>query len=97
MITTHNPVYGFKVASTSKWWSDMWDATDYGREYDFTTSFFKQLFELSKEVPKIAMLNDNGKSSENCAYCEDVAYSKNCYLTSVAWKLEDCYYDDYMA
>ena len=97
IITTHNPAYGFKIASTSKRWSDMWDARDYGREYDFTTSFFKQLFDLSKEVPKIAMLNDNGKNSENCAYCEDVAYSKNCYLTSVAWKLEDCYYDDYMA
>ena len=43
------------------------------------------------------MMNDNGTHGENIEYCQNVAYSKNCYLTTVAWKLEHSYYSSNMA
>jgi CxxC-x17-CxxC domain-containing protein len=47
-----------------------------------------------QSVPQITMMNDNGVGSENCEYCQDFGFSKNCYLTTGGWELQDCYYCD---
>jgi hypothetical protein len=69
----------------------------YGQERESSRTFFDQFNELYHKVPQIAMMNDNGTQSENIEYCQNVAYSKNCYLTTVAWKLEHSYYSSNMA
>jgi len=69
---------------------------DYGRNVDLNTSFLKQYQSLYDVVPKIAMVNDDGFGSENCEYCQNIAYSKDCYLNTVSWKLRDCYYSSNM-
>ncbi len=59
------------------WWSDQWDAFDYGKEYDFSRTFFEQFYELLKTVPVpsksvIAMVDSE--------FCAQASYMKNCYL-----------------
>jgi len=70
------------------WVSDNWDPLDYGREYDFSISFFEQFRDLLSVVPATNVLNQDAVNSEygqamfvkNCymcfdsGYCEDSAY-----------------------
>src|SRR3990167_655493 len=36
----------FPVYNPDAWWSDDWDALDYGQDYDFNRPFFEQYLEL---------------------------------------------------
>ena len=74
------------------WWGDGWDAKEYGKEFDFSKSFFSQFKELCDVVPALAILNDNGSMSENCQYTNYFALGKDCYLTINSWKVENCMY-----
>src|SRR5688572_21748546 len=47
------------------WWSDKWDPKSYGRDIDFSRSFFDQFAELWRTVPQLAL---NNQKSENSAY-----------------------------
>jgi len=78
----------YKVYDQKIWWSDKWDAMEYGREYDFNKPFFKQFEELKMTVPRPHNLNIN---SVNCDYCAGTVNSKNCYL-SLCNACEDCAY-----
>ena len=42
-----------KVYCGNCWWSDTWDALDYGRDFDFNRPFFEQFAELMHEVPHV--------------------------------------------
>lgn len=77
--------------------SDAWNAKEFWITYDENKRFLDQWKELYNTVPKIAMVNDNGSWSENCEYCQNIAYSKDCYLNTVSRKLENCYYSSNMA
>lgn len=66
----------------------------WGQDVDFKKSFTEQFSTLLTNVPKIAIMNDNGLHSENCAYCQDFAFGKNCYMCSGARYLENCLYCD---
>lgn len=92
IISLYSPEKDRKVYSVKYWWSDAWDPKSYGREYDFSRSFFEQFHELQKEVPLLALMNDNGIGSVNCEYTQNEAYAKNCYMVSMAWKNEECLY-----
>jgi hypothetical protein len=74
------------------WWSDAWDPYQYGQDFDFSRSFFEQFQELQQKVPILALMNDDGIGSVNCAYTQNEAYAKNCYMVSMAWKNEECMY-----
>lgn len=97
IISIYSPESKFKVYNIKDWRSDKRNPVDYGFDFDFTKSFFSQFNQLNNIVPKIAMVNDNWTWSENCEYCQNVAYSKNCYLTTVWWKLENSHYNSNMA
>src|ERR1700752_1974505 len=45
------PESGHVVYNSPIWESDAWDATAYGRPYDFTRPFFSQLYDLYRVVP----------------------------------------------
>ncbi len=78
------PVYDQKV-----WWSDQWDAMDYGRAYDFNQSFFAQWQALQAAVPRLSLLSTN---NENSDYTNCVSYLKNSYLLFSSDYNQDCLY-----
>lgn len=68
------------------WWSDKWDARDFGKEYDSKKTFFEQWNELLYTTP-ILGLSINKDTSELSPYTNHVGNAKNCYLI---------YYSDYV-
>ncbi|MBT4917665.1 hypothetical protein HN709_02835 [Candidatus Peregrinibacteria bacterium] len=79
----------FPVVFHEEWYKDDWDARNYGRDFDFSKSFFEQFLELRNEVPHMSLVFHN---NENCDYCNVVGDSKNCYLIYGSIECEDCYY-----
>jgi hypothetical protein len=63
----YSPDKKHKVYSQEKWWSDSWNPMDYGRNFDFSKSFFEQFEELYIEVPLVSLTTDYTKD-ENSAY-----------------------------
>jgi len=94
IVSVYNPEFHKNVYCHNCWWSEKWDARDYGREYDSNQPFFEQYKELLDAVPKLAMMNDDGseKGSENCEYTYDFQGGKNCYLMIGTWYVHDCMY-----
>jgi hypothetical protein len=74
------PVYENKY-----WNSDAWEATDYGRDYDFSKPFFDQIRDLYNTVPwgimwSIEMVNSDYSASsfsKNCYFCFDSGYDED--------------------
>lgn len=71
------------------WWGDQWDATDYGKEYDFSRPFFEQWHELLERVPLCAMCNTNCVRSE---YGNNNFDCKNCFLVYASLENENVAY-----
>lgn len=78
------------VYESDFWYSDKWDAKDYGQDYDPKRSFFEQWWELKKKVPMpgkaISQTMENSDYSDNCSNL------KNCYLCFNTGDSEDCLY-----
>lgn len=91
-VTVHSPENPYPVLCNPCWWSEKWDPLGCGKDFDPNRPFFEQYEELLKTVPQRALVNDDGVTSENCAFCHDVAFAKNCYLCFGMWKMQDCYY-----
>lgn len=92
IVSVHAPDNPYPVFCNPCWWSDRWNPLEFGQPYNPSLSFFTQYKELYSRVPQRAMVNDDGVTSENCAYTFDVAFAKNCYLCFGMWKCQDCYY-----
>jgi hypothetical protein len=79
----------FRIIDQGEWWNDNFDATIYGREFDFNRPFFEQFLELQKEVPRwsrIALTCENSDFTNNCAE------TKNSYLSFSSHSSENLYY-----
>jgi hypothetical protein len=80
----------FPVYCRECWYGDGWDSVTYGRDYDFSKSFFEQLKELFCSVPHIALWQRNSINSD---YSNWVAESRNVYLSaSVVENSENVFY-----
>lgn len=88
IITIYNKTNDFPIFCSSCWWSDSWEATNYGREYDFSRSFFLQFQDLLALVPNQAIFQ---KKSVNCNYSNGNVRCKNCVLTFDGFESIDCY------
>jgi hypothetical protein len=77
------------VYEQAYWWSDQWDAKDYGRPFDASRPFFEQWAELFRAVPQLAM---NNQESENCEYTNQSQRNKDCYMIFCSNGSRDCYY-----
>ena len=82
----------FPVYCHDCWWGDKWDATIYGKDYDFSRTFFEQWKELLENVP---ILNLWGFNNIKADYSNLSAYSKNIYL-SIAVRCENVFYSQIM-
>jgi hypothetical protein len=89
MLSVFSPDKPVKVYLQSEWWSDKWDALDYGRDFDFSRGFFEQFHELLLDVPQMNVIGEN---NENSDYCNLTANCKNCYLVFESSNNEDCFY-----
>jgi hypothetical protein len=78
-----------KVYEPDDWYADDWNPLEYGKEYDFSRSFFEQMKELMSEVPLLSRpVND----LENSDYSLNANHLKNCYLVRDASGSEDSAY-----
>lgn len=94
MISNYSPDKSFKIYEASEWWSDKWDALEYGRDFDFSRNFFPQFKELIGDVPKMSIINN---TPENSDYCNQTTWMKNSYLTYNSVFSEDCFYSKWLS
>src|SRR3989344_3836089 len=95
IVSIYAPDSGMTAYCQKCWWGDGWEPKEYRQDYDPSKSFFEQFIELQRRVPALTMVNDNEIRSINSEYTHDFSLGKNCYMTFVAWKLEDCLYNYY--
>lgn len=89
IISNIAPDAPFSVYSHEEWWSDRWDAKNFGVPFDFQKTFFEQYAALQSRVPQLALSVWN---SENSTYCNYVGNVKDSYLIFGSVYSEDCYY-----
>lgn len=78
-----------QVYANEYWNSDAWDPMDYGRDYDFSRSFFEQFNDLMLAVPAKSR---NISRDINSDYSNNAGNLKNCYLCFNVNDGEDCAY-----
>ena len=93
ILSQHHPDNKFPIYESTEWWSDKWDAFEYGQDFDFSRPFFEQFFELKNKVPHMATYVISG-TNENSDFTNCTGYIKNCYLISEADYDEDCYFSN---
>ncbi len=91
IVSNYPPESPFKVYSQKHWFSDQFDGTKYGRDFDFDRPFFEQYQELAKEVPRPCLFTDFLRD-ENSDYTNYAGLNKNCYLIMDSDESWDCYY-----
>ncbi len=81
----------YKVYCHRCWWSDRWEAKEYGRDYDFSKPFFQQWKELFNAVPVLGLSIDaeTGKYSPFTNHC---GHAKGCYMIFYSDYNEDVLY-----
>ena len=84
-LSMYEPDAPFTVYCVKCWWSDKWDPTDFGMEYDFSKPFFEQWRELLAKTPVLGLHVDSS-TTQTSPYVNHIAHSKNCYMV---------YYSDY--
>jgi thiol-disulfide isomerase/thioredoxin len=89
VISLYAPGSPYQVYCQDCWWGDHWDPCDYGQEFNFSESFFKQYRELQLKVPRLALYNLNSINSE---YTNHSFNNKNCYLGTAFGNCDDCLY-----
>ena len=90
IFSMYPPDAPFTVYETDAWYSDAWDAYEYGMEYDFSRPFFEQFLELQNKVPRMALVRQG--SAVNSPYAHRVTDPKNSYMTFRSSYPENCLY-----
>ncbi|PIR48596.1 hypothetical protein COU80_02700 [Candidatus Peregrinibacteria bacterium CG10_big_fil_rev_8_21_14_0_10_55_24] len=89
IISVYPPDSPYKVYDQHVWYTDRWDALQYGRDFDFSRPFFEQMDALMRDAPKISVFTSNNVNSD---YTNGAQQDKNCYMIFVSDHDEDCYY-----
>ncbi len=89
IFSTHPKESDKKIITREEWNGDGWDAMEYGREYDFSKNFFKQFFDMDKNVPVFGF---NVTLMVNSPYAFNATGLKNSYLVVNSNYSEDCIY-----
>lgn len=91
MLSVYSEDKPFPVYDNDFWYSDKWDAKQYGRDIDFNRPFFDQFRDLMHAVPQLAR---SCVSNENCDYVNQCGWCKDCYLIFEADHDHGCYYSN---
>jgi hypothetical protein len=89
VFTSYPEPCPFPIVSVDEWWSDDWDETEFGTDFDFSEAFFPQFMRLRDRVPHLPL---SVSHLENSDYCSNASYLKDCYLVFNSSKAEDCIY-----
>ena len=89
IISIYSPDKPQKVYNQDFWWSDKWDPLVYGRDFDFSRSFFDQYRELYHEVPCMHLYVD---ANENSDYVNWTGWAKNLYMCFSSDHSEDSFH-----
>ena len=89
IVSILNPGGPYSAFCHECWFSDSWDAKEYGRDINFSRPFFEQMREMNLQVPQLALSIWNSENSNYCNYVGDV---KNSYLIFGSVYSQDCYY-----
>lgn len=89
IISLYSPDKPYKIYEQNEWWSDRWDAFDYGKNFDFKRPFFEQFNELILAVPRANIYSKNSTNSDYTTNCDGI---KNCYLSVEVANSEGIYY-----
>jgi len=90
-VSNYSPDKPFTVYSPEAWYSDDWEALQYGMDFDFSKPFFEQYKELQKKVPRIGLSVVN---NENSPYVNQSWNSKNSHMCFDMGFSEDAMYCD---
>ena len=91
ILSNIRPDSPYKVYRQEDWYSDKWDALEYGQEYDFNRPFFEQWQEVLMNTPRPNLFTGY-QYDENCDYTNHAGKNKNCYLIFDSDENRDCYY-----
>ena len=91
IVSAFSPEKSFTIYDQKYWWSDLWNSSAYGQEYDFSKPFFLQFCKLLEKMPLLAVFNGNAVNSE---YANHALDSKNSYLITAAWHNENVLYSN---
>lgn len=91
IISMFSPDKPLKVYHTREWESDKFDPKSYGREYDFSISFFEQYRNLLETVP-LPHLAIVYSTLENSDYVNGANSVKNSYLSNSILNVDSVYY-----
>jgi len=77
VVSIYHDDASFLIYCNDCWWGNSWDAMHFGRDVDFSKSFFAQLREIRSIVPRNALYLNNAINSDYCNHSLDL---KDCYL-----------------
>ena len=89
IIALYPPDSPFKIVDSEEWQDDSFDATEYGRDYDFSKPFFEQFKALQQDVPRWSKISLN---CENSDFANNCANTNNSYLAFSCHDSERLYY-----
>ena len=89
IISIFAPDTEYKVYEKDFWWSDSWDAMDYGSDVDMNSDIFDQFDILLKSCPHIGSNTVNGENSTYTTFSQDI---KDSYMCSRIGSSKDTYY-----
>ncbi len=92
VLSIYRPNGPQKVVCQKCWWSDEFNPTQYGRDFDPTKPFLQQFRELMNDVPFVATFVVDESRMINSPYNNMVLDLRNCYMMSNSDFLEDCQY-----
>ena len=92
-VTIYSPEKPYKVYCVPCWWGDGWDASSYGKDFDFSRPFFELFSELQKDVQRMALLTKNSINSEYTNHSGD---NKNVYLSFSCFGNENVMYSTWV-
>lgn len=92
IISMYAPDHDLTVYCPECFYSDRWDPMDYGRQYDFTKTFFEQWLHLQQSIPHLSLFQENTINSPWVNYELD---AKHCYLNVGGHLNQDCAYNQY--
>ncbi|OGY85545.1 MAG: hypothetical protein A2233_03100 [Candidatus Kerfeldbacteria bacterium RIFOXYA2_FULL_38_24] len=90
VLSIIDPKKQYAVYCRDCFWSDKWNALDYGQEFDFGRPFFEQFHELMQKTPTIHLLSS--ADNENSEYTNYIIASKNSYMCCAGGWGENVYY-----
>ena len=89
IISIYRPDCPYTICDKDYYFSDDFDAMQYGVTYDPKLKFFEQFYEFAKKVPMTSLFI---RDSIDCDYNQDMSGASNCYLCSRTHDSKNMFY-----